>query len=100
MYQKLQNLATRSMLGAFKGTPYKAMEIETALLPPEVRFERLCNRYSIKTLLINAKHPIKQILIENTVDKLNPNESENTYKIRDYYGQIHNSATFLEESTQ
>ena len=66
------------MLGAFKGTPYKAMEIETALLPPEVRFERLYNRYSINTLLVNAKYPIKQILIENTVDELNPNKSENT----------------------
>src|SRR6266536_511413 len=77
MYQKLQNLATRSILGAFKGTPYKAMEIETALPSPEVRFERLCNRYSINALLVNAKHPIRQILIENTVDELNPEESEN-----------------------
>src|SRR6266496_4370712 len=77
IYQKLQNLATRRMLGAFKGTPYKAMEIETALPPPEVRFERLCNRYSINALLVNAKHPIRQILIENTMDKLNPDKSEN-----------------------
>ena len=66
------------MLGAFKGTPYKAMEIEAALLLPEVRFERLCNRYSTNALLINAKHPIRQILIENTVNELNPEKSENT----------------------
>src|SRR6266536_2431219 len=78
MYQKLQNLAIRSILKAFKRTPYKAMEIETALLPPDVRFERLCNRYSINTLLVNAKYPIKQILIENTIDELNPNKSKNT----------------------
>ena len=65
------------MLGVFKGTPYKAMEIEIVLPLLEVRFERFCNWYLINALLVNVKHFIRQILIENTVNELNPKESEN-----------------------
>ncbi len=70
-YQKLQNLAIRLMTGAFKGSPYKALEIEASIPPPEVRFERLCNRYAIRTLLFNNSYLIHQLVIETTVDEFN-----------------------------
>ena len=38
------------MLGAFKGSPTKALELEAALPPPEIRFEKLCNMYALRML--------------------------------------------------
>ena len=49
-YQRLQNMATRHMLGAFKGSPTKALELEAALPPPEIRFKKLCNMYALRML--------------------------------------------------
>jgi len=52
------------MLGAFKGSPYKALEVEAAILPPEVRFEKAYNSYSFRILLFYKNHPIRQVLYE------------------------------------
>jgi hypothetical protein len=47
------------MLGAFRGSPYKALEIEAAIPPPEVRFEKACNSYSLRILLFQKKPSYK-----------------------------------------
>ena len=73
-YQKLQNLATRIMLGAFRGAPTKALEVEAAIMPPEVRFKRLCNRSSLRVLFFNDIYPIKEARSYEAVDKLNAEE--------------------------
>ena len=41
------NMATRHMLGAFKGSPTRALELEAAIPPPEIRFEKFvtCMHY-------------------------------------------------------
>ena len=44
-FQKLQNIAIRRILGAFKGSPSKALKIKAAIPPPEVRFKKACNDY-------------------------------------------------------
>ena len=61
-FQKLQNLATKQMLRAFRGSPFKALEIEAAIPPPEVRFEKACNSYSLRILLFQKDYPVKQAI--------------------------------------
>ena len=69
-YQRLQNMATRHMLGAFKRSPTKALELETALPPPEIRFEKQCNTYALRMLRFQNNHPIKTALNTLTEDEL------------------------------
>src|SRR6266511_483188 len=47
-FQRLQNAALRIILGAFKISPTKGMEIEAAIPPPRVRFEKICYNYAIR----------------------------------------------------
>jgi hypothetical protein len=57
-YQLLQNSALRQTLGAFKGSPIKAIEIEAAVLPVTLRPKKLCNQYAIRALTFAKTHPI------------------------------------------
>jgi hypothetical protein len=57
-FQQLQNRAMRKILGTFKSSPSKAMEIEAALPPPAIRFEKLCQNYALRLLKLPAEHPI------------------------------------------
>ena len=52
-YQGLQNRALRLILGAFRTSPYRAMELEAAIIPTQLRFEKLCDFYSYRTLKNN-----------------------------------------------
>ena len=63
-------MAIKHMLGAFKGSPTKALELEAALPPPDIRFEKLCNMYALRTLKFQPNHPIVKTLIDLTEDKL------------------------------
>ena len=49
-YQKLQNLALRKILGAFKTSPIMIMELEAAILPPKIRFNKICMNYSLRII--------------------------------------------------
>ena len=69
-YQRLQNMAVRHILGAFKGSPTKALELEAALLPPQLRFEKQCYMYALRTLQFQPDHPISQALSNLTEDEL------------------------------
>ena len=55
------------MLGAFKGSPQKALELEAALPPPGIRFEKQCDMYALRTLKFQKTHPISQVLGNNGV---------------------------------
>ncbi|KJZ71458.1 hypothetical protein HIM_09144 [Hirsutella minnesotensis 3608] len=59
-FQRLQNQALLKVLGAFKGSPIRALEAEAALPPPEVRFEKACLSYALRTLYLLPSHPIRQ----------------------------------------
>ena len=63
-------MALRHMLGAFKGSPTKALELEAALPPPEVRFEKQCNMYALRALRFQTNHPIIKVLSGLTEDEL------------------------------
>lgn len=63
LFQQLQNLASRRLLGAFWGLPTKALELKAALLPPRVRFERACVNYSLQVKQLEQSHPIYQAAV-------------------------------------
>jgi len=52
------------VLGAFKGSPSQAIEIEASIPPPRIRFEKLCNSYALKILKFKENHVIKKGYIE------------------------------------
>ena len=58
-FQKLQNIALRKMLGAFKTSPISAMEIEASLPPPKVKFNKICKNYALRILKMHENHSIK-----------------------------------------
>src|SRR5436190_942776 len=45
-FQKLQNIALRKILDAFKTSSINAMKLEASIPPPKVRFERICKNYA------------------------------------------------------
>ena len=63
LFQQLQNRASRRLLGAFRGSPTKALELEAALLPPRIRFERACVNYSLRVKQLEQSHPIYQAAV-------------------------------------
>src|SRR5436853_6509433 len=58
-FQKLQNIALRKMLDAFKTFLINAMELEASIPLPRVRFERICKNYTWRTLQMHENHPIR-----------------------------------------
>jgi hypothetical protein len=61
-YKQLQSAALRQILGAFKGSPTKAMEIEAAILPVSLRAEKLCYQYAIRVLSFAKDHPVRKAI--------------------------------------
>ena len=49
-YQKLQNLALRKILGAFKTSPIMVIKLKAAIPPPEVKFNKICMNYSLRIM--------------------------------------------------
>ena len=58
-FQKLQNIALRKMLGAFKISLINAMELEASIPPLKIRFERICKNYAWRILQMHENHLIK-----------------------------------------
>jgi ribonuclease HI len=58
-YQKLQNQALRKILGAFKTSPSMAMELEAAIPPPKIRFNKICKNYALRIMQMPKNHPIR-----------------------------------------
>ena len=72
-FQMLQNKALRLILGAFKTSPTRAMEIEAAIPPPAIRLQKLSDNYALRVLKLQEAHPIKKALAsyyEETLDEL------------------------------
>src|SRR5271155_573891 len=59
-YEKLQNSMLRKILGAFKTSPTAAMEIEAAILPANIRLDKICQNYALRAIQLNQEHPIKR----------------------------------------
>ncbi|KAJ8063433.1 hypothetical protein OCU04_008652 [Sclerotinia nivalis] len=69
--QSIQNLALRKILGVFKTSPIKPMEVEAALCPPEVRLNAGIKQYAFRLLKISRSHPINQIISKLVAEKEN-----------------------------
>ena len=50
----------RKILGTFKISPIAAMKIEASILPVRIRFEKICQNYAYRTLLLGPNHPIRE----------------------------------------
>ena len=59
-FQKLQNIALRKILNAFKTSSINVMELEASIPPLKVKFERICKNYAWRVLQMHENHPIKQ----------------------------------------
>ena len=55
----LQNLATKKILGVFKTAPIIPRELESALVPPNIRLNHNSRRYIFRALKLSNTHPIK-----------------------------------------
>ena len=70
-------MVLRKILGAFKTSLYKVIELEAALPPSEIRFNKIYRSYIIKTLqfeksyIIKKRLPIDFILNLEEKEKLN-----------------------------
>jgi hypothetical protein len=50
----------RKILGAFKTSPIAAMELEAAILPVRIRFDKICQNYAFRAIQLDQDHPIKK----------------------------------------
>ncbi len=57
-FQRLQNAVLRTILGAFKISPIKTIEIEAAVSSPRIRFKKTCYNYAIRIMQMNLMYPI------------------------------------------
>jgi len=58
-FQKLQNIALRKMLDAFKTSSINIMKLEASIPSPKIRFERICKNYAWRTLQMHENYPIR-----------------------------------------
>jgi hypothetical protein len=56
------------VLGAFRGSPSQAMEIEASIPSPRIRFKKLYNSYALRILKFKENYAIKKVYIEE-IDK-------------------------------
>jgi hypothetical protein len=59
-YQKLQNNMLRKVLEAFKPFLIAVIEIKAFILPVRIRFEKICQNYAYRTLLLDRDHLIRK----------------------------------------
>ena len=58
--QAIQNLATRRILGVFKTAPITPLELESAILPPDIRLSNSLYKYALRILKLSQNHVIRQ----------------------------------------
>jgi hypothetical protein len=61
----------RKVLGAFKTSPIAAMEVEASILLVEIRFEKICQNYAYRALLLGQNHPIRKKILESFLSSIN-----------------------------
>lgn len=94
-YQPLHNLALRQILGAFKGSPIKAIEIEAAILPLNLRAEKLCNQYAVRIKSFERLHPISAALRRKNQYKEKVNTQLGSLANRDKTPNLERVSTLL-----
>ena len=64
-------MATRKILGAFKTSPIKPLEVEACLAPPSVRLNTTTRNYALRTLKLGPNHPTNKELQQISNESLN-----------------------------
>jgi ribonuclease HI len=72
--QIIQNSASLKILGVFKTAPILAREVESALLPPEIRLNSNIRQYCFRLKKFSINHPINQEFENNRLIRQNLNQ--------------------------
>ena len=64
-------MATRKILGAFKTSPTKPLEVEACLAPPLVRLNTTTRNYALRSLKLGPNHPTNKELEQISNESLN-----------------------------
>ena len=75
-FQRLQNQAMKKIAGAFKTTPFAALEAKLGLPPADLRLDRIHRAYATCLLTLPQNHPVLD-LCPDTFPKTLDNEREN-----------------------
>ncbi|KAL5601285.1 uncharacterized protein BROUX77_005534 [Berkeleyomyces rouxiae] len=75
VYQKLQSQAAARILGTFRGSPTRAVEVEAGLPPPSIRFAKARMAYAARTLRLQRNHPVR-VASQPDKDELAPDDSD------------------------
>ena len=75
--QRLQNLALRVILGAFRTSPVAPMEVEAALPPPAVRLNASLRQYALRARRLPPHHPVR-LAMEAPPPTLTSSDSEDS----------------------
>lgn len=70
LLQGLQNMALRKILGCFKTSPVRPMEIEACLCPPEIRLNHSRRKYAIRSLTLATNHPLNLMMKHNSEESI------------------------------
>ena len=61
----------RKILGTFKTLLIAIIKIEVSILPVRIRFEKICQNYAYRTLLLGPNHPIRERVPESFLFSIN-----------------------------
>jgi hypothetical protein len=61
-FEKLQNSALRTILGQFRTAPIVPMEIEAAIPPIRIQFDRITKFYGVRVLKLQPSHPVRTLI--------------------------------------
>jgi hypothetical protein len=61
-FERLQNSALRIILGQFRTAPIKPMEIETAIPPIHIQFNRITRFYRVRVLKLQPDHLVRKFI--------------------------------------
>jgi len=74
----------RKVLGAFKTSPITAIKVEASILPVKIRFEKICQNYAYRALLLGQNHPIRKRIPESFPFSINEETEINWNKYLDW----------------
>lgn len=79
-YQKLQAFTLPLILGAFRGSSARALELEAAMPPREVWFERTCSGFALRIHQDPGSHPVKAVASNLVRDEVGDSDTKNAHR--------------------
>jgi hypothetical protein len=61
-FEKLQNSALKTILGQFRTALIVSMEIEAAIPPIRIQFDRITKFYGVRVLKLQSSHPVRALI--------------------------------------